>query len=49
MDMCKGLSDQIDDEGKGLKCLGELNVKEMEEIINRMLETARRWADDNES
>ena len=49
MEMCKGFRDQIEYNRKGLKCLGELNEKELVELVNGMLGTAERWAEEDEA
>ena len=47
MEMCKGLKEQIEYNRKGLKCPGELNEKDLVELVNGVLETAERWVEED--
>ena len=49
MEMCKGFRDQIEYDCNGLTCLGELNEKELVELVNGMLETAERWVEEDKA
>ena len=45
-EMCLGLDDQLKYDAKNLKCLGELNIVEMENLIGEMLVTAEEYMED---
>ena len=47
MAMCRGLKDQIDYDATWLKCFGELEQLDMEELIRDMVETAEEFVIDN--
>ena len=45
--MCRGLKDQIAYNGRGLKCLGELNKNDAQKLVEVMLDAASKFIEED--